>query len=97
MHFSDLIFLSLWSDGTNVTRGFKIDFLKSKNPQTFVTETFKTGIVKFQGFCVSVTSNFHHFEAMQAMWQEVSKLTSVKSKNPSTFVTETFKTGTIKF
>ena len=24
-------------------------YLKSKNPQTFVTETFKVGIIKFQG------------------------------------------------
>ena len=32
-----------------------------RNPRTFVTETFKVGIIKFQGFRISVTSYFHHF------------------------------------
>ena len=41
----------------------KLSSLKSKNPRTFVTETFKVGIIKFQGFRVSVTSYFHHFVA----------------------------------
>ena len=68
-----------------------------RNPRTFVTETFKVGIIKFQGFCVSVTSIFHHFAEVHVMRQEVSKLNSLKSKNPRTFVTETFKVGIMKF
>ena len=53
-----------------------------RNPRTFVTETFKVGIIKFQGFCVLVTSDFHRFAEVHIMRQEVSKLNSLKSKNP---------------
>ena len=39
----------------------KLSSLGSKNPWTFVTETFKVGFINFQGFSVLVTSYFHHF------------------------------------
>ena len=67
----------------------KLSSLGSKNPRTFVTETFKVGIIKFQGFCVSVTSYFHHFLDAHYVTRGF-KLSSLGSKNPRTFVTETF-------
>ena len=67
-----------------------------RNPRTFVTETFKVGIIKFQGFRVSVTSYFHHFLDAHYVTRG-SKLSSLGSKNPRTFVIATFKVGIIKF
>ena len=72
-----------------------MNYLKSKNRQTFVTETLKVGIIKFQGFRVLVTSYFHHFAEVHVMRQEVSKFNSLKSKNPQTHDTETFEAGII--
>ena len=67
----------------------KLSSLGSKNPRTFVIATFKVGMIKFQGFRVSVTSYFHHFVAPNV--KRGLKIAFTQNKKSSNFCYWNFK------